>query len=80
MNAFIVVMFTYPKPFYRKAYIKSVCYTFMLTGKQPASRCLCQCMTSTAKNITKIDDVKFEMVRHTADLHVHVALLKVSNV
>ena len=36
-------------------------------------------MTCTAKNITKDDDVEIKGLRHTADLHVHVALLKVSN-
>ena len=37
-------------------------------------------MTCTAKNITKNDDVEIKELSHTADLHVHVALLKVSSV
>ena len=36
-------------------------------------------MTCTAKNITKNDDVEIKELQHTADLHVQVALLKVSN-
>ena len=43
-----------------------------------ATSCLRQDMTCTAKNITKNDDIKTKNLRHTADLHVHVALLKVS--
>ena len=44
-----------------------------------ATSCLRLDMTCTAKNITKDDDVEIKELRHTADLHVHVALLKVSN-
>ena len=44
-----------------------------------ATSCLRLDMTCTAKNITKYDDVKIKEFRHTADLHVQVALLKVSS-
>ena len=44
-----------------------------------ATGCLCLDMTCTSKNITKYDDVEIKELRHTADLHVYVALLKVSN-
>ena len=51
----------------------------ILAGKMLATSCLCLDMTCTSKNITKYDDVEIKELRHTADLHVYVALLKVSN-
>ena len=51
----------------------------ILTGTMLSTSCLRLDMTCTAKNITNNDDVEIKKFHHTADLHVHVALLKVSN-
>ena len=60
------------------SHYKAIYYTFILTCTVLATSCLHLDMTCTAKNITKNDDVEIKELRPTADLHVHVALLKVS--
>ena len=60
------------------SHYKAIYYTFILTGTVLATSCLRLDMTCTAKNITKNDDVEINELRHTANFHMHVALLKVS--
>ena len=71
-----IILFYLPRVYV--SHYKAIYYTFILTGTVLATSCLRLDMTSTAKNITKSDDVEIKELRHTADLHVHVALLKVS--
>ena len=60
------------------SHYKAIYYTLILTGTMLATSCLRLDMTCTTKNITINDDVQMKILCHTADLHIHVALLKVS--
>ena len=78
-----VILQQYNSVFYlTKAHVshyKAIYYTLILTGTMLSTSCLPLDMTCTAKNITKNDDIKIKKIRHTTNLHVHVAMLKVSN-
>ena len=72
------ILFYFPRQYI--SHYKEIYYMFILTGTVLATSCLRLDMTCTAKDITKIDDVEIKELCHMADLHVHVALLKVSSI